>query len=461
MPDDLSSQPKPGEARCPGTSWNDLMDTDTHAVPDFLRRENYQYMGSGPLKAERYTSPDFFRRELEKMWPRVWQFAAREEDIPQPGDFALYDNAGRSYLVTRQPDGSIRAFHNVCLHRGRKLRLESGSATEFKCPFHGFAWNNDGSLKNIPCRWDFPHLKDENMALPEAQVGRWAGYIFIREAGEGPSLEDYLAPLPDFFKRWRHEECTTVIWVGKVVNANWKVVAEAFMEAWHTVETHPQILPFTGDANTQYSTYGDNVNAALTPFAVMSPHIDPTGKAQQWIVDEFLKYNGRAGGTEMSVDVPDGMTARRAMAAANREKYQADSGYDHSHVTDAELLDAFVYNVFPNFAPWGGFMPNIVYRWRPWPDQDKTLMEVRILVRLPADAAKPPPVEMNFLGADQPWTDAKELGVLGDVFQQDMENLPFVQEGLKASKNGEVQLGNYQEIRVRHLHATLDKYLAD
>lgn len=461
MPDDLSSQPKPGEARCPGTSWNDLMDTDTRPVPDFLRQENYQYMGSAPLQADRYTSPDFFRRELEKMWPRVWQFAAREEDMPEPGDFVLYENAGRSYLVTRQEDGSIRAFHNVCLHRGRKLRLESGSAAEFKCPFHGFAWNNDGSLKNIPCRWDFPHLQEEKLALPEAQVGRWAGYIFLREAAEGPSLEDYLAPLPDFFKRWRHEECTTVIWVGKVVNANWKVVAEAFMEAWHTVETHPQILPFTGDANTQYSTYGDHVNAALTPFAVMSPHIDPAGKAQQWIVDEFLKYNGRAGGTEMSVDVPDGMTARRAMASANREKYQADSGYDHSQVTDAELLDAFVYNVFPNFAPWGGFMPNIVYRWRPWPDQDKTLMEVRILVRLPADAPKPPPVEMNFLGADQPWTDAKELGVLGDVFQQDMENLPFVQDGLKCSKNGQVQLGNYQEIRVRHLHATLDKYLAD
>jgi phenylpropionate dioxygenase-like ring-hydroxylating dioxygenase large terminal subunit len=461
MPEDHSSQPKPGEARCPGTSWNDLMDMDTRPVPDFLRQENYSYMGSEPLKTERYTSPDFFRRELEKMWPRVWQFAAREEDIPEPGDFALYENAGRSYLVTRQPDGSIRALHNVCLHRGRKLRLESGSAAEFKCPFHGFAWNTDGSLKNIPCRWDFPHLQDEKMALPEAQVGRWAGYIFIREAAEGPSLEEYLAPLPDFFKRWRHEECTTVIWVGKVVNANWKVVAEAFMEAWHTIETHPQILPFTGDANTQYSTYGDHVNAALTPFAVMSPHIDPVGKAQQWIVDEFLKYNGRAGGTEMSVEVPDGMTARRAMAAANREKYQADSGYDHSDVTDAELLDAFVYNVFPNFAPWGGFMPNIVYRWRPWPDQDKTLMEVRILVRLPADAPKPPPVEMKFLGPDQPWTDAKELGVLGDVFQQDMDNLPFVQDGLKASKNGEVQLGNYQEIRVRHLHTTLDKYLQD
>jgi hypothetical protein len=298
------------------------------------------------------------------------------------------------------------------------------------------------------------------MHLPEAAVASWGGYIFVRESHEGPGIEEYLAPLPDFFKRWNHEECVTAIWVGKVVAANWKATAEAFMEAWHTIETHPQIMPFTGDANTSYNVWGDNVNAALTPFAVLSPHLDPAGKAQQWIVDEFLKYNGRAGGEEMKVEVPDGETARHAMAAANRQRYAETSGRSHEHATDSELLDAFVYNVFPNFSPWGGFMPNIVYRWRPWPDQDKTLMEVRILIRVPPDQPRPHGVEMKFLTEDQPWTDAPELGVLGDVFQQDMTNLPYVQDGMKASKNGLVNLGNYQEIRIRQFHRTLDKYLA-
>ena len=82
-------------------------------------------MGSQPLSAARYTSPDFFRQEVEKMWPNVWQFAAREEELPEPGDVVVYENAGRSYLVVRQDDGSVRAFHNVCLHRGRKLSLSS------------------------------------------------------------------------------------------------------------------------------------------------------------------------------------------------------------------------------------------------------------------------------------------------------------------------------------------------
>jgi phenylpropionate dioxygenase-like ring-hydroxylating dioxygenase large terminal subunit len=393
------------------------------------------------------------------MWPNVWQFAAREEEIPSPGDVVVYENAGRSYLLTRQEDGSVRAFHNVCLHRGRKLRLDGGWAKDFKCPFHGFTWNTDGSLKEIPCRWDFGHLTDEAMALPEAQVGRWGGYIFIKEAEGGQSLMEYLAPLPEHFERWKHEECSTAIWVGKVIHANWKAVSEAFMEAWHSVVTHPQILPFTGDANTRYNIYGDHVNVALTPFAVMSPHLDQNANPQQWIVDEFLKYNGRAGSTDMQVQVPPDQTARKAMAAANRERFAKESGRDHSHATDAELLDAFTYNVFPNFGPWGGFMPNIVYRWRPWPDQDSTLMEVRILVRN-AVGAQSTCVPMNLIPDDKPWVHAAELGTLGSIFDQDMANLPFVQDGLKVSKTNQVNLGDYQEIRIRHFHATLDKYLA-
>ena len=460
MTQDIEYSETRGAARCPGPGWAEFCEADARPVPKFMQDESYEYMGSQPIAASRYTSPDFFRREVEKMWPNVWQFAAREEEMPEPGDVVVFENAGRSYLLTRQEDGSVRAFHNVCLHRGRKLRLESGYSKDFKCPFHGFTWNTDGTLKEIPCRWDFSHLRDEKMKLPEARVGRWGGYIFVCENDTGVSLEEFLAPLPEHFARWKHEDCVTAIWVGKIVRANWKVTSEAFMEAWHSVVTHPQILPFTGDANTRYNVYGDHVNVALTPFAVPSPHVDLNGKTQQWIVDEFLKYNGRAGGADLDVRVPDGVTARRAMAATNRERYAETTGHDHAHATDAELLDAFTYNVFPNFGPWGGFMPNIVYRWRPWPDQDSTLMEVRILTRVPPGQKKPRSVPMHYLQEHETWASATELGTLGSVFDQDMANMPFIQEGLKVSKTNEVNLGDYQEIRIRQFHRTMDKYLA-
>jgi phenylpropionate dioxygenase-like ring-hydroxylating dioxygenase large terminal subunit len=191
---DIDPKLNGGFSRSPGISWEDLMAADSRPVPDFLRHENYTYRGSDPLPTSRYTSEEFAKLEREKMWPNVWQFAAREEDMPEVGDFVVYENAGRSFLISRQDDGSVKAFHNVCLHRGRKLSTTDGAADQFVCPFHGFSWNKDGSYRSNPCPWDFPHLKPASLGLPQAQVGRWGGYIFIKENPGGPTLEEYAQP---------------------------------------------------------------------------------------------------------------------------------------------------------------------------------------------------------------------------------------------------------------------------
>ncbi|NBC38093.1 Rieske 2Fe-2S domain-containing protein [Novosphingobium sp. FSY-8] len=466
----------PGEfsrPRCPGPNWEDILASDKVAPPAFMAQDRYQYLGSEPLDAARYYSPEFFRAEVEKMWPNVWQFAAREEDLPEAGDYVTYDNAGRSFLLVRQEDDSIKAFHNVCLHRGRKLKTDSGSADQFVCPFHGFAWNTDGSLRNIPCRWDFNHCTDKKMQLPEAQVGRWRGYVFVRDAAEGPSLEEYLAPLPEFFERWRHEECVTVAWVGKVVKANWKITMEAFMESYHAYVTHPQLMPFTGDANAAYHVLGEHVNVNYTPFGVISPHLEAQARDEHWpeqrIIDEFRKYNGRSVDNydpekdSYAIDVPEGASARAALGAKMREVSARQYGTDYSGVSESELLDALVFNVFPNFAPWGGFMPNIVYRWRPWGDADHCLMEVRVIARQTpeqlASGKRAHGVPMHLLSESEMWSDAPELGILGGVVDQDMTNMELTHEGLKISKNQAVELADYQEVRIRHFHQTLDNYL--
>jgi hypothetical protein len=215
---------------------------------------------------------------------------------------------------------------------------------------------------------------------------------------------------------------------------------------------------------------GEHVNVNYTPFGVISPHVAKADLPQQWIVDEFRKYNGRSADNydpekdSYNIQVPDGKTARQALGDAMRETSKSMFGDDYSNVSEAELLDALVYNVFPNFAPWGGFMPNIVYRWRPWPDQDHCLMEVRVIARVPAEQRKdgkiPAGVPFHLLGEDETWADAPELGVLGGVVDQDMENMELCHEGLKASKNQLVEFGDYQEIRIRHFHQTLDHYLA-
>jgi Ring hydroxylating alpha subunit (catalytic domain) len=151
--------------------------------------------------------------------------------------------------------------------------------------------------------------------------------------------------------------------------------------------------------------------------------------------------------------------ARAALAEINRRSFQRSFEGDFSDATDAELLDAIVYNVFPNFSPWGGLAPNIIYRWRPnGRDVDSCIMEVMLLKRIARGAARPPPVPVHWLGAEQAWAEAKELPILGAVIDQDMHNMPWVQRGLRASATGEVQLGLYQESRIRHFHRTLDRY---
>lgn len=443
--------------RCPGESWDDLARNDSREVPEFLLRDDYRYLGSEPLSVERYISREFFAREIERVWPNVWQFAAREEELLEPGSTVVYDNAGRSYILVRQQDRSVRAFHNVCLHRGRQLRGSGGLARDIRCPFHGFTWHIDGTLKSIPCRWDFAHLDGQSMSLPEAEVGRWGGYIFVRENPGGPTLEEYLAPLPDHFRRWRHEDCFTAVWAARVVKANWKATAEAFMESFHVIATHPQIMAFTGDANSKYFIWGEHVNLMITPFGVSSPHLRGDTRDEQHVINQFLKYNGRVVPKGVHIDVPEGWSARETMGAFNRKRFGESAGLDLDFASDAEVQDAFTYNVFPNFSPWGGFGPNIVYRWRPWPDQDHTLMEVRVLNRLKRGDALPPAPPMTMIAEDGSWSDA--LGTLGELLDQDWANIPKVQLGMQRSKTGVIQLGNYQEVRVRHFHRTLDKYL--
>ena len=160
--------------RSPGVSWDELMGQDSRPVPECLARDLFEPMGSAPLEASRYTSEDFARAERERMWPHVWQFAAREEDLPEPGDYVVYENAGRSWLIARQDDGSVRAFHNVCLHRGRKLSTEDGVADRSTCPFHGFTWNKDGSFIRCPAGGISNTSKATTCACPKAKSGAGA-----------------------------------------------------------------------------------------------------------------------------------------------------------------------------------------------------------------------------------------------------------------------------------------------
>jgi phenylpropionate dioxygenase-like ring-hydroxylating dioxygenase large terminal subunit len=439
----------------------EILDRERTAVPAALREESPRDLGSRDIPKDRYLSRAFHALEVERMWRRVWQMACREEEIPRVGDYVVYEIGDDSLVVVRAGEREIRAFHNACLHRGRTLCTEDGHAAQLRCPFHGFTWRLDGSLKHVPCRWDFPQIEDDAFRLPEAKVGTWGGFVFVNLDPQAGPLEDYLAPVPEHFRAWALEERFKAVHVAKVIAMNWKVGVEAFIESYHVIGTHPQILSSTADCNTQYDVYDNpHVNRMITPMAAPSPHLGD-GVPEQQILNAITSGYANQSAEPGALRLPEGQTARAFLGEMSRQIFAQHASLDVSRATDSEMLDAIQYFVFPNFFPWGGYPLNIVYRFRPWRNEpEQALMEVMLLRPLPKDGTRPPPAKMRLLRDDERWTDAPELGVLAPVFEQDMNNMPWVQRGLRASRKAGVTLSVYQESRIRHLHRTLDAYLA-
>ena len=176
-----------------------LLDEETRPVPVSLRATSAGHLEPSGIEPSRYFDRDFHQREVERMWGHVWQMACREEQIPEVGDSVLYEIADWSLIVVRTAPDTISAFHNSCLHRGTQLRTRSGHINSFRCPYHGFSWNLDGSLREIPSAWDFPHVDEATFCLPQAQVGTWGGFVFVNVDPAAPPLEDYLEDLPEHF----------------------------------------------------------------------------------------------------------------------------------------------------------------------------------------------------------------------------------------------------------------------
>ena len=449
----------PGEARCPGRTVQDIIATDLKPAPDVLKQENYRYLGSEDIAFARYTSKEFFAREMEQVWSKVWQWACRLEHIPQVGDYYVYEIGPYSILVVNTPKG-IKAYHNSCLHRGTKLKSEEGmgSSDQLRCPFHGWTWALDGELVSVPCAWDFPHAKPEEFRLPEVKVGLWGGFVFINLDDNAEDLEVYLQELPEHFKDWDMEHRFTEVHVAKELPCNWKAALEAFLEAYHVMETHPQLLEGTSDANIQYDIYQQHITRFYSASGASSPHLERP-LTEQELVDAML-VGDRSMLTD-ELEVKEGETARIVMARFLRktlgEKYQVEL----DHFSDAEIIDTIEYHVFPNMVLFPGLSLPMVYRFRPLGcDPDRSLFEILFLRPFAPGAERPDAPEVSLVKEEESYAVAEGLDPdMAHVYDQDTSNMRAQQLGFKAAKKNGGTLGNYQEARIRHFHQVLDGYI--
>jgi phenylpropionate dioxygenase-like ring-hydroxylating dioxygenase large terminal subunit len=199
--------------------------------------------------------------------------------------------------------------------------------------------------------------------LPQAQVGEWAGFVFINPNPDNTeTLEEFLGEIVDQFEVWNLDKRYKQAHVAKVIHANWKIAQEAFCEAYHVNATHPQIMPYLGDTNSQIDVW-DNFSRVITPAGITSPLLDwePTP-------DEMMRTMMDVRHDQESPMPIDDSTDMRAVAAqASRERWREFAGDEWvDSMSDAEMMDSIDYTVFPNFHPWGAAQTVTITVRRSW-----------------------------------------------------------------------------------------------
>jgi Rieske 2Fe-2S family protein len=215
-------------------------------VPRFLKAADIGTGGARTLPGEYYTSPEIFRRETENIFARRWLCAGRESEIPTAGDYFLRDVVGESLIVLRGRGGGsgVRAFFNVCRHRGTQL-CESASgklASTIQCPYHAWTYALDGSLLGAPSMEDVPGFDKTAHGLAPARVALWEGFIYLSLAEQPQLFEQAFAPLIGRFARYNLPQLIAARRIDYDVRANWKLIFQNYNECYHCPTVHPQLV---------------------------------------------------------------------------------------------------------------------------------------------------------------------------------------------------------------------------
>jgi phenylpropionate dioxygenase-like ring-hydroxylating dioxygenase large terminal subunit len=424
---------------------------------------------------EAYISEDYARAERDKLWRKVWLQAGRLEDVPEVGNYITYDILDDSVLIVRTARDTVKAYHNVCTHRGRRLvdtppgaRNARGDRMKFVCGFHGWAFDLEGHCTHILEKDDWQGaLTDERTRLGQVKVDTWGGFIWINLDPDCGPLREYLEPaagmldpfeLQNMRYRWRK-------WI--VFDCNWKVALEAFNETYHVAVTHPEFMRFgnfVGWAHAQgkHSNIGYDAPKGLEENQAklrLGAGADPRVSTAEMQVYTWEQVNTNTTRTLVDAslrlvdELPEGTPADKVLKhwldSARRD--DADRGVVWPTVAPEHTAKSgTAWQIFPN-AQIGHAVNNaLCYSARPYGyNPDKCIFEAAVLELFPSGAE--PKTEWEYHAADDPrW---------GSVLPQDFSNMAAVQQGMKNVGFRGIIPDPKAEGAVVSLHRNLAKYM--
>jgi phenylpropionate dioxygenase-like ring-hydroxylating dioxygenase large terminal subunit len=453
---------------------SDRGEPETGAGP---RPVPYRITEPDRVPARRYYDPEFYALECERLWPRVWQMACRLEEIPRRGDFVVYEILDQSVIVTRVDEKTVKAYHNACRHRGVRLARDRGSCPDgFVCPFHGWKYSLNGNCTFVlsPELFDRRNLERGDLALRECRVELWGGCAFINLDDAAPPLRDSIEPFAAMHDAWHVESLRTEWWLAARLPVNWKLAMEAFMEGYHVMATHPQLLPPGSPPPGPDWAYArvSSANASALHYATARKGPPPASVDAR----DFIELNihamrvlseGMAGmthakdvrvaeglrGTELPSDLPSALVAWRRTLNDAVVRHHREHGMDVPDLNDVDAKGwgTAVNFCFPNYFLLPMYGSSSSYRIRPL-GPEECLFDLWSLTRYPPGEEPPPIRTPTPMAPDDPrWP---------PIPTQDFSNLPLQQRGLHAKGFEYMRLSNQMEGLISNYQRLIDGYLA-
>lgn len=355
------------------------------------------------IPAGRYTSEQFYELEQDRLMQKCWLLAGHIDELPKPGAFRVWDNAGPPVVIVHTLTGDLKAFYNTCRHRGAPVVTEAfGNKARLTCRYHGWSYSLDGELVSVRDAADFRDLDFSCYGLVPVRCERFGNLIFINFDESGPSLMDWLGPISSEWREFQFDTCRLAARHVFELNCNWKIAMETNTEVYHVRNVHPKtVSPMLDDRRNVNTLYRNGHGRMIAP--------------------------GReASGVRAAVDLPQGGNAIETVGELGRTCTQS-------------------YNIFPNWvSPLNhrALAPLLF-----WPNgRDRCRLETWTLA--PDWGDKPRP---------DMWTD-NDGQSLKKVLLEDTEIAEGIQKSIDSKGFKGVPL-SYQEARIYHWHQSADQLM--
>ena len=250
------------------------------------------------LPAGRYTSQEYYDLEQQHIWKKSWLFAAHLDEVPEPGSFMQWDNAGQPLIIVHGMDGVVRAFYNTCRHRGAPVvTVQSGRTPRLMCGYHNWTYKTDGELVGVPESQDFGSNFDKSCrSLISVRCEMYGKLIYVNLDEGAMSLREWMGPIADEWEEFAFDRIKLAARQSFDLNCNWKVAMEANMEVYHVPFIHPDtvapLVDHKRNVNTMYR-HGHARMIAPAPRDTDREHVRAIDNPPEWKSIETVGELGR------------------------------------------------------------------------------------------------------------------------------------------------------------------------